>query len=70
MTPNPSTALDAALRYADHGWPVFPCSADKKPLTEQGFLDASVDPEQIDRWWRRWPSAHIGVATGIAHLCV
>ncbi|MGE3425137.1 MAG: bifunctional DNA primase/polymerase, partial [Dehalococcoidia bacterium] len=42
----------------------------KKPLTEQGFLDASVDPEQIDRWWRRWPSAHIGVATGIAHLCV
>lgn len=67
---NPSTALDAALRYADHGWPVFPCDARKKPLTEHGFLDATVDPEQIDRWWRRWPAAQVAVATGDAHLCV
>lgn len=67
---NPSTALDAALRYADHGWPVFPCSAAKRPLNEHGFLEATTDPAIIDAWWRRWPHAQIGVACGEAGLCV
>jgi hypothetical protein len=63
------SALDAALRYADSGWLVFPCRADKTPHTEHGFLDASADPDQIDRWWRRWPDAQVGVACGMSGIC-
>lgn len=58
--------LKAALWYArTYGWPVFPCKpGGKDPLTRRGFKDASTDPEQIRAWWRRWPSANLGIATG------
>lgn len=60
-----SEMLDAALSYAEKGLPVFPCnSANKRPLTEHGFEDASVDPETIQAWWARWPNAMIGMPTG------
>ena len=41
---------------------MFPCNRDKEPLTEHGFLDATTDPDVIAAWWRRFPSALIGVA--------
>lgn len=42
----------AALAYASQGIKVFPCKPlSKVPATEHGFLDASADPEQINRWW-------------------
>lgn len=66
----PGSNLDAALRYADIGWPVFPCKPDKKPATEHGYKDATTDHAKIVAWWRRMPDAPIGVATGEAHLCV
>jgi len=56
--------LDAALRYAEMGYRVFPCApGDKNPITEHGFLDATVDPEQIERWWSRHPQANVAIAT-------
>lgn len=70
--------LDAALEYAAKGWPVFPCNpANKRPLLGKdrdangnpikgsgGVSKASTDADLIRGWWRRWPKAMIGVATG------
>jgi Bifunctional DNA primase/polymerase, N-terminal/Primase C terminal 1 (PriCT-1) len=55
--------IDAALRYADHGWPVFPCWG-KEPATAHGLKDASTGVRQIMRWWGRWPQANIAIRTG------
>jgi hypothetical protein len=59
-----------ALAYANRGWPVFPLKPGRKdPLTTNGFKDATIDADQIDRWWSRTPNANIGCATGAA-FCV
>lgn len=34
----------------------------KHPRTLHGLSDATCDPQQIDRWWRQWPRANVGVA--------
>lgn len=50
---------------ASAGVPVFPCvPGQKRPLTPRGFHDASTDPEQVERWWGRWPDANLGLPTG------
>ncbi|MDP9486217.1 MAG: bifunctional DNA primase/polymerase, partial [Actinomycetota bacterium] len=62
--------LSAALWYAGRGIPVFPLRPGSKnpavPKREggRGYLDATTDPEQIRRWWSRWPLANIGIPTG------
>ncbi len=59
-----SIVHEAALRYAELGYPVFPCvSGDKTPQTTHGYKDASTDPDQIDRWWTQKPSSNIGIPT-------
>jgi hypothetical protein len=64
MTPKHNQFLQAALRYADLGYPVFPCAAGaKNPLTEHGFLDATTDPERIERWWTSHLDANVAAAT-------
>jgi len=57
--------LNAALWYADLGYPVFPCTPGRKkpPLTEHGLLDATTDSEQIERWWTQHPSANVAIRT-------
>ena len=62
--------LAAALGYAARGWPVFPCRADKTPLTAHGVLDATTDPEKVREWWSRWPGANVAVSAGDAGLLV
>jgi hypothetical protein len=65
-----SAMLDAAFGLAAAGWKVFPCiprgpkaKAPYKDVDlglENGHLDASDDPELIEKWWTRWPDAMIG----------
>ena len=63
-----SELLDAALKYATkYKWAVFPVSQQtKKPLTPHGCKDAKKDPGAIRAWWKRYPDASIGIATGSA----
>jgi hypothetical protein len=37
----------------------------KHPLLRHGVKEATTDPDRIGRWWRRWPQANVGLATGI-----
>jgi Bifunctional DNA primase/polymerase, N-terminal len=61
------TVLEAARDYARCGIPVFPCNPiDKKPLTANGFKDATRDETQILAWWQQYPNAMIGVPMGPA----
>ena len=58
------STVSEALRLAERDVAVFPCGADKRPLTKNGFKDASVAPAQVKEWWRRHPGALVGVPTG------
>lgn len=56
---------EAAHRYADTGWPVFPCvPGSKVPMTKHGFLNASTSHSRIETWWRAAPHANVAIATG------
>ena len=61
-----STLHEAAIGYARKGLAIFPLSPRTKiPLKEsKGFQDATVDIDQINRWWTQEPNANIGMATG------
>src|SRR5262249_26349811 len=71
--------LDAALAYAKHDIPVFPCDPETKrpipprdldPTTNKripgtgGFKKATCDPIIITRWWKKNPHALIAVPMG------
>ena len=39
-------------------------SIGKHPRTRHGVRDITTDLEQITIWWRQWPNANVGIATG------
>jgi len=73
-------AVDHAVSYAEKGWHVLPLhsvingkctcgkpsctSAGKHPQTLNGLKAASVDIDTINTWYKHWPKANIGIATG------
>lgn len=79
-TATPRLLDSALWYAAQRGWRVFPlhnlkasgactcgerdCSKGKHPRTPNGCNDASTDPAQIRAWWKRWPLANVGIATG------
>lgn len=58
--------LSAALALAGSGWPVFACGANKRPVVEHGFLDATTDPTIIRKMFAAKRAILIGVPTGPA----
>ncbi len=52
-----------AAAYARQGWAVLPVRPRAKaPLTAHGVKDASTRVDEVEAWWRRWPTANIGLA--------
>lgn len=67
MLTNDMPLREAALTYAELGWPVLPLKPrTKQPATKHGLHDASISKSKINDWWDKWPDANIGLRTGIA----
>lgn len=68
LTPVQMEILGAAHAHAQDSRPIFPCDpSTKKPLTTNGFKDATCDPTMIEHWWHhQFPGAMIGMPTGTA----
>lgn len=59
--------LERALAYIELGWAVFPLIPNtKKPLTKNGFKDATKSVYLVKKWWTDNPDANIAIATGKA----
>ena len=72
--------LDHAISYAEKGWSILPLhtvingrctcgkehchSAGKHPQTMNGLKSATTDKDTIYEWFKHWPKANIGIATG------
>lgn len=73
-------SVDHAIQYAEKGWHVLPLhsvidgkctcgkpsctSAGKHPQTINGLRAATTDADTINTWFKHWPKANIGIATG------
>lgn len=65
------TNAELALALASAGIPVFPCADRatkrlkvKAPLTANGFKDRTADLREVERWWKKWPNALVGLVPG------
>ena len=64
--PEPGTCERAALDYLALGWSVVPVQPRaKRPLVRWSPLqDAPPGRDDVERWYRRWPDANVGIVTG------
>jgi Protein of unknown function (DUF3631)/Bifunctional DNA primase/polymerase, N-terminal len=77
-----ASKLSWALYYASRDWPLLPLhsvdvgcctcgdlncrSPGKHPRTQHGLKEASTHSWHVNQWWRWWPTANVGIATGVA----
>jgi hypothetical protein len=62
--PRPTPAAAAALACSCARGPRCDRPA-KHPLVRHGIHDATTHAGQLQHWWRQWPQANLGLATGI-----
>jgi putative DNA primase/helicase len=67
-----SPGAQAALELANAGFRLLPLRPGAKapPLISDWTRRASNNPLQVLVWWRRWPGANLGIATGCDGLVV
>lgn len=57
--------LEAALEYAERGWRVMPIRRKTKiPYLKSWQNVATTDRATVQDWWRKWPSANVGIVFG------
>jgi len=60
----PSTKKECSCRKQD-------CSSiGKHPRVKNGLKEATTDISIIQAWWKKWPNANIGIATGHSSNCI
>ena len=65
---SPPTIMQQAIGMVGQGMAIFPLYPNgKRPLTRNGFKDASASPEQVEQWWGDAPVANIGLPTGVVN---
>jgi hypothetical protein len=66
-----SPAALAQLYAEEWGWSLFPIKPmSKSPALVKWSIAASNDPKRVAEWWKRWPSANIGLDCGRANITV
>jgi len=69
----PETMLEHALAYLKLGWSVMPLESEEKKALVKWTKYQKEYPTQdnLRLWWKRWPTANIGIITGkISNLIV
>ncbi len=63
----PTEPEKAALDYLACGWSVIPLRAgEKRPWVPwQDFQNDRATTREVQRWFRRWPDANVGIVTGV-----
>ncbi len=61
-----SKNLQAALQYArDRNFSIIPIRGDKKPyISWSEYQKRRATPEELKKWWGKYPDAMIGIVTG------
>lgn len=69
--PSANVLFRAAQKLVREGQPVFPCKSigekAKAPFTKNGLHDATLDVEQIKKWWQTRGDAALGIPTGVVY---
>ena len=62
-----SESLAAAFQYTGYHWSVIPIRArDKRPLIKwRTYQERLATPDEIKTWYQHWPTANVGVVTGL-----
>lgn len=62
--------INNSVLYAKQEFKIFPCQQDKKPLTRNGFKDATDDVAIVAQWAKSYPEALIGLSCQHNNLVV
>src|SRR6266542_5783442 len=67
-----NSVLDSAIGYRRRGFSIIPIKPkDKRPLIQWEQYQAEAPTEQqIQEWFSKWPTANLGLVTGVISDCI